>query len=176
MKVLSCFGRDPVAVGVTLCLDFDLDQGQEFPYRLNIAADGDPGGIMKKRSTPMMSMALAVMGCLAGFVLFAASAEATEKIVDVDCHDLREDKTFETTLSPDVDSVGFRGSGCVCYRSAADAKSQVAADAAKYRASAGKIVVPQQWTWQPQPIKPGETVEAKLYCYSVETVQRWPGK
>lgn len=109
----------------------------------------------------MRPAVLVFAGCLLSLGLFDGRAEAAEKIIEVQCP---AQKSVDVTVPADIDSVRFDVKGeCWCNRDVGQLKSAALAQFSIQSLTDKRQ--PQGYLVR-APIKPGETVEVKIYCYT----------
>ncbi len=115
-----------------------------------------------RSSGAMKAAVLVFAGGLLSFGLSDGRAEAAEKVIEVQCP---AQKNVDVTVPADIDSVRFDVKGqCWCSRDIGQLKS--AALAGQF-GSARFLDTRQAPGYEVRaPIKPGETVEVKIYCYT----------
>jgi hypothetical protein len=118
---------------------------------------------VKKYLGVMNATVLVFSSCILNVGVFNASVEAAEQIIEVECP---AQKNVDITLSPAVDSVGFNVKGsCWCAEDAGKLKTLVLTAGLGSKSFLDPRLSPG-YEIRASPIKPGETREVKLYCYT----------
>jgi hypothetical protein len=119
---------------------------------------------MRGQSNATRSMVLLFAGSVLGLGLFAVKAEAAIQSITLECV---PQKIFDVTVAPDAEALTFLiPSGCFCDSNL---------EALKSLAASGKIIsaTPRGGAIQ---LRPGETYELKLYCYTPSTLNPGPAR